>query len=69
MRCASVLEDINKFDMGRKLLRMLGSRLGCFSMIIIACLYIDRTMSLLSDLLKISLSGWAISDATVSLVL
>ena len=50
--------------MDRKLLRMLGSRLGCFSMIIIACLYIDRTMLLFSDLVNISFSGWAISDAT-----
>ena len=43
---------------------MLESRLGFLSMgIIIACLYIDGTMPLLSDLVKISFSGWAISDA------
>ena len=61
---SSVLENIDQFDMGRKLLRMLGSRVGFLSMgIIIACLYIDGTKPLLSDLVKISLSGWAISDA------
>ena len=57
--------NIDKFDMGRKLLRMLCSRLGFLSMgVIIAYLYIDGTMPLLSDLVKISFSGWAISDAT-----
>ena len=32
--------------------------------VIIACLYIDGTMPLLSDLVNISFSGWAISDVT-----
>ena len=31
--------------------------------VIIACLYIDGTMPLLNDLVKISFSGWEISDA------
>ena len=52
---SSVLENIDKFEMGRKFLRMLGSRLGFLSMgVMIACLYIGGTMPLFSDLVKIS---------------
>ena len=40
--CSSVLENFDKFDIGRKFLMMLGSRWGFLIIgFTIACLYID----------------------------
>ena len=59
---SSVLGNIDKFEISRNFLRVLGSRLGFLSMgFMIACLYNDGTMPLFSDLVNISRSSLAIS--------
>ena len=61
---ASVLKNNDKFEMGRKFLRLFGSRLGFLSIgSYVACLYNDGTMPLFSDLVNMSHSGSAISGA------